>query len=574
MEPSSASGEALPSNTEKNGPVFVKSSSYSSDDFKHADPDGPGLSLSRARSIALVATVAGGSFLNTASIQSVVIILPSIGRELSVPNSRQQWIVSSYSLAFSCFLLFWGRVADIYGKRLIFILGSVWVTLMMATTPFMPNEIAFNLFRALHGLGAAANVPTAIGILGVTFPRGKAQNYAFSTYAAGAPLGNVFGNLISGLIAQYANWRWVFGVSAIMAGLVVVAGIVFIPHATINAASRVEMSAHGTNSSPLSRLSIDWIGVVLITSGLIALMFALTEGSVVGWRTPWVPVTIIASLLVIAIFVLWQSRLERLHGSQCGHTPSLLRPPPLIKVSIFRNLRFSAAIVIIGFFFASFGSFLVYATYYFQDFQGLSPLQTMLRFIPTGLVGALITVIVAQLLDRVPTFYILVCGNIAVPIASLLFAVPISPTTSYFAYGLPAMVLCVVGADTIWPCLGLLISQALPPEDQAMGGALITAIGQFGRAIGLAISTSVQTAVVAGARGMPVDTEEVGPIRPWEPESLRGLRAASWTNFGFGVISLAIVLVAFRSRDIVGKTTCSSLAQGRPDPEEDGERRV
>lgn len=69
-----------------------------------------------------------------------------------MPESRQQWIVSSYSLTFGCFLLLWGRVADIYGKRLIFILGSVWVTAVTAANPFVPNEIAFDLFRGLHGL--------------------------------------------------------------------------------------------------------------------------------------------------------------------------------------------------------------------------------------------------------------------------------------------------------------------------------------------------------------------------------------------------------------------------------------
>jgi MFS family permease len=86
------------------------------------------------------------------SNQSVIIILPTIGRDLSVPESRLQWIVSSYALTFGCFLLLCGRIADLYGKRKIFIWGSVWVTVATAANPFMPNEIAFDLFRGLHGL--------------------------------------------------------------------------------------------------------------------------------------------------------------------------------------------------------------------------------------------------------------------------------------------------------------------------------------------------------------------------------------------------------------------------------------
>lgn len=81
-----------------------------------------------------------------------MIILPTIGDELGIPEARLQWIVSAYSLTFGCFLLFWGRVADIYGKRKIFIWGSAWLAATMIVNPFLPNEIAFDLFRGLQGL--------------------------------------------------------------------------------------------------------------------------------------------------------------------------------------------------------------------------------------------------------------------------------------------------------------------------------------------------------------------------------------------------------------------------------------
>ena len=125
--------------------------------------------------------------------------------------------------------MLWGRLADVYGKRLIFIWGSAWVCVVTLVCPFIPNEIGFDIFRGLQGLGAAANVPTAIGILGVTFQPGKAKNYAFATYSAGAPLGSVFGNFLGGLVGQYATWKWVFWILAIMAGLVTNAGQLVIP---------------------------------------------------------------------------------------------------------------------------------------------------------------------------------------------------------------------------------------------------------------------------------------------------------------------------------------------------------
>ncbi|KFH47309.1 putative MFS-type transporter -like protein [Hapsidospora chrysogenum ATCC 11550] len=494
----------------------------------------PPLPFSKARCIALL-THTTSPFEQTLSLQTVVIILPTIGEALSIPESRLQWIVSSYSLAFGCFLLLWGRIADIYGKRLIFIAGSVWVTVIIAVTPFLPNEIAFDLFRALHGLGAAANVPTAIGILGVTFAPGRAKNYAFSTYAAGAPLGSVFGNIVSGLIAEYASWKWVFGASAIMAGAISVLGIIVIPPPPPAVTRALEGGGDRKSAA-----SVDWIGAFLVTVGLLLLLFALTEGNVVGWSTPWVSALIVVSLLIVAAFVFWQRHLEKSGGRA-----------PLVKVSLFGNLRFSAVMLIMCVFFASFNNYLIFATYFFQNYQGLSPLQTMLRFIPTGIGGCIVAAVVARILDRVPTVFILLCGNLSVSVACLLFAVPIPPSTSYFAWALWAMLLSVIGADTTWPSLTLFTSRSLPPEDQAVGGALINAAGQLGRAVGLAISTATQTAVMASARGVPV--EHAGGMEAWDPPTLRGIRAANWVNFGLGVASLVIVPFAFRSMEIVGR---------------------
>jgi MFS family permease len=240
--------------------------------------------------------------------------------------------------------LLWGRLADVYGKRLIFIWGSAWITICSVIVPFMPNEISFDIFRGLQGLGAAAMVPTAIGILGVTFQPGKAKNYAFSCYGAGAPLGAVLGNIFGGVLGQYLDWQWVFWIFAILAAFVTVAGYFVIPLPPASAA----------DARPISmRRDVDWIGGMLVTVGILILLFALTEGNVVGWNTPWVGTLVGMALLIIAAFVLWQCHLEKT-GSR----------KPLMKISIFQNTRFSAAIIIMLLFFASFNNFLITATYW------------------------------------------------------------------------------------------------------------------------------------------------------------------------------------------------------------------
>ncbi|OAR00959.1 hypothetical protein LLEC1_01674 [Akanthomyces lecanii] len=494
--------------------------------------------LSRGKAIALVITLTGAAFINTLSAQSVVIILPAMGKTLDIPDSRLQWIVSAYSLTFGCFLLLWGRIADIFGKRFIFIAGSIWVTIATALNPFMPNEIAFDFFRGLHGLGAAANVPTAIGILGVTFPPGKAKNYAFAAYGAGAPLGSIFGSIISGIIAQYASWKWVFGFTAFMAGAISIAGFYLIP----NTAESPKLAAALNGGGIGARLKlVDWTGGALITTALIALLFALTEGNVVGWDKAWISNLILISLLLIVAFFFWQRHLEKRPEGR----------PPLMKVSMFKNRQFSAVMAIMGLFFASFNNFLVFATYYYQDYLGHDPIQTMLRFLPTGVGGIFVCFAVAFLLSRIPTAFMLICGTLSVTLANLLFAVPIPITTSYFAWGMWAMLLSVVGADITWPCLTFFTSQALPAEDQAIGGALINALGQMGRAIGLALATAVQTAVLAKQRGVSV--EDVGAVEVLDYASLVSIRIASWFNFGLGVASLIIVCIAFRKMEVIGR---------------------
>lgn len=318
-----------------------------------------------------------------------------------------------------------------------------------------------------------------------------------------------------------------------MAGLISVAGVLFIPPPPPEL-----RPAHGNLRSKTA--AIDWIGATLITCGLLALMFALTEGNVVGWTAPWIPVLIVVSVLIIVAFFFWQRYLENKTDR-----------PPLVKVSIFNNWRFTSVMIIMGLFFGGFNNFLIYATYYFQDYQGLSPLQTMLRFIPTGVSGFIVAFITAHLLSRIPTFFILAIGHVCVSIAAVLYAVPIPPTTSYFAWGMWAMILSVIGADTAWPCLTLFTSHSLPQEDQAIGGALINSSGMIGRAIALAIATAIQSSVMASDRG--VDVKNVGPVEAWDAPSLKGLRAGGWTNFAILIMALGLVVFTFRGMEIIGK---------------------
>jgi MFS family permease len=116
--------------------------------------------------------------------------------------------VSSYQIGshrLTYLQLLWGRLADIYGRRLIFLWGSVFFTIFAIVTPFVPNEIGFDILRGLNGLAAAAMAPTALGILGTTFPPGKMKDVAFGCFGAGAPLGGVMGNIFVSIRCSYSR---------------------------------------------------------------------------------------------------------------------------------------------------------------------------------------------------------------------------------------------------------------------------------------------------------------------------------------------------------------------------------
>jgi len=489
---------------------------------------GSQMPMSKARAIALVITLTGAAFLNTLSNQAVVIILPTIGRDLDIPAARQQWIVSAYSLTFGCFLLLWGRIADVIGKKRVFIWGSAWVCLTTLVCPFIPSEIGFDVFRGLQGLGAAANVPTAIGILGVTFPPGKAKNYAFATYSSGAPLGSVIGNILGGVVGQYASWQWVLWILAILAAMITVAGHFVVPQPK-------------PRTQPMDlKNAVDWAGGATVTVAILVLLFALTEGNVVGWATPWIPVLIIISVILLAAFVMWQLYLEKKATRR-----------PLMKISMFKDYKISAAMFAMMSFFAAFSNYLVFATYFYQEFEGRSTIQTTLRFIPTGVVGVVAIFIVSQILSKVKVYYILMWGMLCCAIACLLFAVPIPVGTTYWAFGFPAMCLSVLGADALFPALLLFTAQSLPKEDQALGGATINCVGQVGRAIGLAICTAVQVSVQESKESGPSAVTREGSIG--NLAYLSGLRGAMWFSFGTAMAGFFVVAALFRGTGKVGK---------------------
>ncbi|KAF4443571.1 drug resistance [Fusarium albosuccineum] len=206
-----------------------------------------------------------------------------------------------------------------------------------------------------------------------------------------------------------------------------------------------------------------------------------------------------------------------------------------MRMSMFRKRQFSALFVLVGCFYASFNGFLVFVTYFYQDYLGLDELQAALRFLPAGISGLLVSFAVFPALKHLPSFIVLFLGLLCNILPPFLFALPsIPPSTTYWAWGFPAMCLCM-SVEIVWPVFSLLTAKSLPQEDQSLGGGLLQTVNNVGRALGLAVATAVQTAVTG-------DSDNGKGLEA----NLKGLRAAQWVNFGLAAAAILVTLTFFR----------------------------
>lgn len=160
---------------------------------------------------------------------AINVALPTIGKELKVPESDLQWVLSAYSLTSvgalkdrdclllpqsserlthlgqGCFLILFGRLADLHGRKTVFLFGTGWLGIWALGCGFAQNVISLDIMRALQGLGAAAAIPSALGILAHAFPPSTRRTIAFATFSSGAPMGSAFGNIIGSLLTQYSS---------------------------------------------------------------------------------------------------------------------------------------------------------------------------------------------------------------------------------------------------------------------------------------------------------------------------------------------------------------------------------
>ncbi|KAB5592523.1 MFS-type transporter [Ceratobasidium theobromae] len=484
--------------------------------------DAPPMGVARALIITLACTLAMVN--NVMAGASLSIALPDIGANLGISQAELQWLVSSYALTSGCFLLLFGRLADLFGRKKVFLIGSFWFMVWSIGCGFAPSSIALNVMRALQGMGSAATVPSAIGILAHEFPPSTARSLAFATFSAGAPLGGAIGFAIGGVMTEYSSvqWRGIFYVMAGIAAITMVSAVVAI---------------HKDGPSLEQDRRVDWIGAALATVALVLLTFALAQSSSAkdGWRTPYIPVILVVSILLLGCFVGWEHYVE-----------TRTTRPPLMSLSLWRRAKgqFAAMQLIVIFDWACFTTWSFFVTLYYQEYKGISPIGTTVRVLPMTVSGLLCNLVVALVVGRVSGTVLIAFGCFFTALASLLFAV-IVPSASYWAFGFPAAAVVVFGADFMFATGSLFVAKVALPHEQSLAGGIFNTVNQLGTAFGLAIASVVNDSI--HRKALRESGDELGSL-------LRGYRAAFWTCFAFGIVALVLTVVFLRGIGIVGHT--------------------
>jgi EmrB/QacA subfamily drug resistance transporter len=420
--------------------------------------------------LALLATV---QFMVVLDIAIVNVALPSIQTDLGFSQENLQWVISAYALLFGGFLLLGGRVADLLGRRRLFIVGLVVFSAASLLSGLAWSDDALILARAVQGFGAALITPAALSILMTTFAEGRERNTALGVWGAVGAFGAVAGVLLGGILTDWLSWEWIFYIN-VPVGL---AALALTPLLL-------------TESRDAHVKSFDVPGAVLVTGGLITLVYAITQANDYGWGSVETIGLFAAAGVLLAAFVGWEARVKE----------------PLMPFSIFRIRTVSAANIsglILGT--VTFSMFLM-LTLYMQQVLGYSPMKTGVAYLAVAGSAIITSTIAAQLVTRVGVKPVIVVG-MAFLAAGLLYFTQVSVGGSYLGGLLPGFLLIAAGLGFSFVPISIAALAGVQASEAGLASGLFNTSQQIGGALGIAalsaVATSKTEAGVAAGTPLP-----------------------------------------------------------------------
>lgn len=353
--------------------------------------------ISRAREISAIIILCLTQLLTQAGLGQVIAPLHIIGRDFGTDDPAQlSWYAAAYSLTVGTFILIAGRWGDVYGHRLLVIIGYTWfgVWSIIAGCSAYSGQIMFDICRALQGIGPAIVLPNSIAILSNMYPPGFKKNMVFSLYGATAPNGFLLGACFSSLLAKFAWWPWAYWIMGITCVLAAIASRLIVP---------LQDSDRRTDHDTPGQLD-PW-GSITGVVGLVLINFAWNQGPVVGWSTPYTYVLLIVGLLTLGGFFYIE-----LHTSH-----------PLLPIrSLSKETLYVLACIAGGW--SCFGIWVYYSWQFSMVLRGYSPLSAVAQFAPCGISGIIAAFSNSFLLTRMGPEYVMFFALLAFTVGSILMA--------------------------------------------------------------------------------------------------------------------------------------------------------
>jgi EmrB/QacA subfamily drug resistance transporter len=432
----------------------------------------------------------------------VNVALPTIGDALDFSESNLPWVVNAYVLTFGGFLLLGGRLADLLGRRRVFMAGLVLFAIASLAGGLATSSGQLIVARAVQGLGAATLSPAALSIVATTFRDGAERNKALGIWGAVAGSGGAAGVLLGGVLTEGLGWEWVLWVN--------------VPIGLIAAAIAPSLIAESRAENETRHFDV--AGAFTVTAGLSLFVYALVDAENAGWgsgRTIGL-LAVAVALLLAFVFVERRSR------------------APLVPFSIFRIRTITGANVVGILTGASLFSMFFFISLYMQQVLGYSPIKTGLSYLPLAVSIIIAAGVASQLVTKVG-FKPILAGGMGLIAAGLLWFSRISVDGSFASDILGPSLLAAVGLGFAFVSVTIAAVSGIEDREQGLASGLINTSQQVGGALGLAILSAVSISVTGSSQNHAVLTE--------------GFQSAFLVGACFAVLGLAATLLLIRSSD-------------------------
>ena len=450
------------------------------------------------RWLALV-LLAAAQFVVVLDATIVNVALPSIGRALHFSQDNLSWVVNAYVLTFGGFLLLGGRMADLLGRRRLFMVGLVLFALASLAGGLAQSEGTLIAARAVQGLGAALLSPAALSILTTTFSEGAERNKALGVWGAVAGSGGAAGVLLGGMLTEWAGWEWVLWVN-------VPIGI---------AAAAIAPSLIAESRADAAGRRFDALGAISVTAGLGALVYAFVDANQAGWGSTRT-IGLLALALIAGFVAIERSR-----------RAPLMPFPGIFRIRTISGINLTALFIAMALF-----SMFFFVSLYMQQVLGYDALDAGLAYLPLAITIIISAGVASTLATRIGFKPVLIVGMLLVA-AGLVWFAQVSADGSYLTDILGPELLAAAGLGFAFVPVTIAAVTGISDEDSGLASGLINTSQQVGGALGLAILAAVANAAGTTTPGLLTE----------------GFKDAFLVGAGMAVLGAVLAAVLIRGAD-------------------------